>query len=33
MGDKAEPWPILISALRKGETKLFQVYWVFLLIK
>ena len=26
IGKKADPWPISMSALKKGETKLFQMY-------
>ena len=26
IGERADPWPILISALKDGEVKLFQIY-------
>jgi len=33
MGDNADPWPIPILALKEGETKSFQIYWISPLIK
>ena len=33
MGDNVDSWPISTSAVKEGEMKLFQTYWVFLLIK
>ena len=33
MRKRADPCPIFTSALKKGETKLFYIYYVFLSIK
>ena len=32
MGERAKPYPTPISAPKEEETKLFQIYWVFLYI-
>ena len=33
IGDRADPWSIPTSILKKGKTKLFYIYYVFLSIK
>jgi len=33
MGERTEPHPTSILVLKKGETKLFHTYCIFLLIK
>ena len=33
IGERAEPWPTPTSKLKKGEEKLFQKYFVFLLTR